>query len=341
MASTERVGVPAAWGSWARPMAANLARAGFEVTVWNRTRAKAERFAAEHDGATRGRHARPRPPPAPARSSRWCPTRPQVEEVLFGADGAADALPEGALVIDMSTIAPTASRRDRRAAGERGVGFVEAPGPGSRPRPRTARSRSWSAAEQADFERALPLLRGDGRADRARGPRRPRPDGQADQQHDRRGQRRGAGRGRSHGQGGRPRPRRVPGGGRRERRRSAHARPQGPAHVRRALRAAAVQARAHAQGRAPLPRRGRGAGHRAAARRARRAALRASRRERPRRAGLRGGDRGACHEIRAEIAIRSNASGGPRHPVSGGYSRRRALFGGFPLLCQSLSRNGP
>ena len=46
------------------PMAANLARAGFELAVWTRTGEKAERFAAEH-GAAVGRHARRRPRRAP------------------------------------------------------------------------------------------------------------------------------------------------------------------------------------------------------------------------------------------------------------------------------------
>ena len=46
-------------------MAANLARAGFELSVWNRTRAKAERFAPEH-GASGVADAPPRPRRAPA-----------------------------------------------------------------------------------------------------------------------------------------------------------------------------------------------------------------------------------------------------------------------------------
>ena len=45
------------------PMAANLARAGFELSVYTRTREKAERFAAEHGAGSRG--ARRRPPRAP------------------------------------------------------------------------------------------------------------------------------------------------------------------------------------------------------------------------------------------------------------------------------------
>ena len=45
------------------------------------------------------------------------PDAPEVEEVLFGEDGAAEGLPEGGLAIDMSTIAPTASRSIAEPAG--------------------------------------------------------------------------------------------------------------------------------------------------------------------------------------------------------------------------------
>src|ERR671914_1879409 len=90
------------------PMAANLVRAGFEVTAYTRTREKAERFGAEH-----GARAAATPAEAASDADAFVsivPDAPQVEEVLFGEDGAAEALPDGALVVDMSTISPTASR---------------------------------------------------------------------------------------------------------------------------------------------------------------------------------------------------------------------------------------
>src|SRR5918994_3949978 len=114
------------------PMAANLVRAGFDVTVWNRSAARAEEFAAEHGARTAGSAAE-------AASGAgvvitMVPDVPEVEEVLFGPAGAAEGLERGDLVIDMSTIAPSASV----AIGERlsadGVGFLDAPVSGSRPK---------------------------------------------------------------------------------------------------------------------------------------------------------------------------------------------------------------
>ena len=91
------------------PMAANLAAAGFEVSAWTRTREKAERFAAETGGGEA--------PATPADAARGADVvvsmvvdAPEVESVLLGDEGAAGSLEPGALCIDMSTIAPTASR---------------------------------------------------------------------------------------------------------------------------------------------------------------------------------------------------------------------------------------
>ena len=90
------------------PMAANLARAGFELTVYTRTHEKAERFAEEH-----GARAAATPREAAEGASAvitMVPDAPEVEEVLLGDQGAVHGLDEGALAIDMSTIAPTAAR---------------------------------------------------------------------------------------------------------------------------------------------------------------------------------------------------------------------------------------
>src|SRR4051794_7322729 len=87
-------------GIMGMPMAANLAKAGFELSVWNRSREKAERFVEEH-GARAA--ATPREAAEGAGVAiTMLPDAPEVEEVMFGPDGAAEGLEEGALVIDMS-----------------------------------------------------------------------------------------------------------------------------------------------------------------------------------------------------------------------------------------------
>jgi 3-hydroxyisobutyrate dehydrogenase len=142
-------------GIMGAPMAANLVRAGLEVAVYTRTQEKAERFAAEHDTA--------RAAATPADAARDAdafvsivPDTPQVEAVLFGDDGAAGALPEGALVVEMSTIAPTASRAiaDRLAPRP----YVEAPVSGSRPKAEDGTLTIMAGGSPEDFQKAKPLL---------------------------------------------------------------------------------------------------------------------------------------------------------------------------------------
>src|SRR5829696_10337933 len=129
MAGIERVGF-VGLGIMGGPMARNLREAGFELTVYTRTHEKAERFAEEHG-------ARFAATPAEAAEGAdafitMVPDAPQVEEVLFGDSGAMDALADSALVIDMSTIPPRASRSIGVRVTPRA--FLEAPVSGSKPK---------------------------------------------------------------------------------------------------------------------------------------------------------------------------------------------------------------
>ncbi len=117
-----RVGF-AGLGTMGAPMAANLARAGFDLRVWNRTPGRDEAPVAL--GA--------RPAASPDELAAGCDVvvlcltdAPQVDEVLF-ARGLADGLRAGAVVVDCSTTSPLAAQRVAAALAERGVGFVDAP----------------------------------------------------------------------------------------------------------------------------------------------------------------------------------------------------------------------
>ena len=138
------------------PMAANLARAGFDLSVWNRTSEKAERFASEHG-------ARAAVSPAAAAEGADAlvtilPDSPQVEAVVFGDSGAAAALERGALVIDMSTIAPSAARRIGERLGGEGLDFLEAPVSGSRPKAEDGTLTIMVGGKEEAFRRAMPLF---------------------------------------------------------------------------------------------------------------------------------------------------------------------------------------
>jgi 3-hydroxyisobutyrate dehydrogenase len=115
-------------GTMGAPMARNLARAGLPVAAWNRTPAKAEALAAE-GVRTAGT------PRAAAAEAEVLVTMladgPAVEAVVRGPDGALDALPDGAIWIQMSTVGAAAAERLAALAAEHGVGFVDAPVLGS------------------------------------------------------------------------------------------------------------------------------------------------------------------------------------------------------------------
>jgi 3-hydroxyisobutyrate dehydrogenase-like beta-hydroxyacid dehydrogenase len=138
------------------PMAANLARAGVELAVWTHSEGKADRFVAEHGG---------RAGATPAEAAEGAGAvitmvtdAPEVESVLCGDGGATRALAAGALAIDMSTIAPSASRAIGERLADGGIDFLEAPVSGSRPRAEDGTLTIMVGAEPAVFERARPLF---------------------------------------------------------------------------------------------------------------------------------------------------------------------------------------
>ncbi len=112
-------------GIMGRPMARNLAKAGHEVTVWNRTAGK------EVAGARVA--TSPREAAAQADVVWVCVSdTAAVERVLFGEQGAESALRAGMVVVDSSTISPAATRRNAERVRSRGADYVDAPLTGSK-----------------------------------------------------------------------------------------------------------------------------------------------------------------------------------------------------------------
>ena len=137
-------------------MAASLARAGHPVTVYNRTREKAEAWVAEHGGQVADT---PRDAAAGAASViTMVVDGAQVEEVLLGADGAVHGAAPGTLFIDCSTIAPADARRIGAALAERGMGFVDAPVSGSSPKAEDGTLTIMAGGSEEDFDRAGPFF---------------------------------------------------------------------------------------------------------------------------------------------------------------------------------------
>ncbi len=137
-------------------MAANVAKAGYPLTVWTHTEGKAQRWAEEHKAT-----AVNTPAEVAAASDvvvSMVVDGAQVESVLCGENGVADGAKDGLLCVDMSTIAPTDTRRIAARLKERGIGMIDAPVTGSSPRAEAGTLTIMVGGEAEEFERVKPLL---------------------------------------------------------------------------------------------------------------------------------------------------------------------------------------
>jgi 3-hydroxyisobutyrate dehydrogenase-like beta-hydroxyacid dehydrogenase len=147
-------------GIMGQGMAHNLLRAGFDLTVWNRTASKAEPFAAAGAGVASD----------PAALAARCEVivicvsdTPDVEAVLFGKDGAANGIRAGSLVVDCSTISPIKTRAFAEALANRGAHMLDAPVSGGS-EGAVKGTLSIMVGGQADqVERAMPILQAMGK----------------------------------------------------------------------------------------------------------------------------------------------------------------------------------
>lgn len=138
-------------------MAANVARAGHELTVWTHSEGKARRWAAGHEGVSVAAT-----PAEVARASDVVVSMvvdgAQVESVLCGDRGVREGAHEGLLCVDMSTIAPTDTRRIAARLARHGVEMIDAPVTGSSPRAEAGTLTIMVGGERRQFERVKPLL---------------------------------------------------------------------------------------------------------------------------------------------------------------------------------------
>jgi 3-hydroxyisobutyrate dehydrogenase-like beta-hydroxyacid dehydrogenase len=111
-------------GLMGAPMGSNLLKAGFPLTVWNRTASRAEPLAKQ--GAKIA--GTPREVAAQSNVLITIVSDPAaLESVLWGADGAIDGLKQGSIYIDSSTVTPDLARRAATECSTRGVEFLDAP----------------------------------------------------------------------------------------------------------------------------------------------------------------------------------------------------------------------
>jgi 3-hydroxyisobutyrate dehydrogenase len=136
-------------------MSLNILKAGHEVTVHNRTRQKEEAVAKE--GAKRAQSPKEAAEGAEIIVTMVSDTA-DVEEVILGTAGIIHGAPQGAVVIDMSTISPAATRQMAEELGKKGIKMLDAPVSGGPEGARNGTLAIMVGGDEADFKTALPIL---------------------------------------------------------------------------------------------------------------------------------------------------------------------------------------
>ncbi len=142
-------------GTMGGPMAQNILNAGHEVTVHNRSREKEEPLA--QTGAQRA--ASPQEAAAGAEVIITCVSdTPDVEAIILGNRGVIHGAQQGAIVVDMSTISPIATRRIADTLATKGIKMLDAPVSGGSEGAQNGTLTIMIGGEAADVDKVLPVL---------------------------------------------------------------------------------------------------------------------------------------------------------------------------------------
>ena len=143
-------------GIMGRPMAENLLKAGFSLTVHNRTRSK------ERPLADAGANVAASAAEVAAESDvviTMVPDTPDVEAALLGPNGVHEAVRPGLLVVDMSTISPDREREMATILREKGCELLDAPVTGGDIGAQQGALMIMVGGDKAAFDKVLPVLR--------------------------------------------------------------------------------------------------------------------------------------------------------------------------------------
>jgi 3-hydroxyisobutyrate dehydrogenase-like beta-hydroxyacid dehydrogenase len=139
------------------PMAGHLLKkGGHDLTVYNRTAAKAEQWAREYGG----KHAA-----TPREAARDCDfvmmcvgNDDDVRSVVYGDNGALAGMKKGAILVDHTTASAIVAREVFQKAKEKGIGFVDAPVSGGQAGAQNGQLGIMCGGEQASFDKAKPVI---------------------------------------------------------------------------------------------------------------------------------------------------------------------------------------
>jgi 3-hydroxyisobutyrate dehydrogenase len=155
-------------GAMGSPMAGHLAKAGHEVTVFNRTPAKAEAWMKEHGGSSR---ASPSEAAQGAAIVFMCVGNDDdVRAVATGERGALSGMSAGAILVDHTTASAQVAREVEQLAKSRGLGFLDAPVSGGQAGAVNGRLTVMVGGEESSFRTAEPVMRHYGQAVTLMGP---------------------------------------------------------------------------------------------------------------------------------------------------------------------------
>jgi 3-hydroxyisobutyrate dehydrogenase-like beta-hydroxyacid dehydrogenase len=139
------------------PMAGHLARAGYSVTVFNRTQAAADRWVQEYGG---------RAAPTPAEAAQdaeivfACVGRDSdVDAIARGENGALGRMKRGAVFVDHTTVSAAIARELAVVARKGGLGFVDAPVSGGAQGAKNGQLTIMCGGAESDFEKIEPVIR--------------------------------------------------------------------------------------------------------------------------------------------------------------------------------------
>ena len=138
------------------PMAGHLAKAGHDVTVYNRTAARAAAWVEQHGGAAQ---------PTPAAAADGCAlvfacvgNDDDVRSVMYGDDGAFAGMARGAVLVDHTTASATLARELSEYARGRGLDFLDGPVSGGQAGAENGALTVMTGGDQSAFDKAAPVI---------------------------------------------------------------------------------------------------------------------------------------------------------------------------------------
>ena len=148
-------------GIMGEPMCRNLMKAGYACTVYTRTKSRGEKLLSE--GAVSGNS----PKDTAAKSDviiTIVTDTPDVEKVILGEDGIIEGIQHGSVVIDMSTISPSATRNMAAALEDKGADMLDAPVSGGDTGAIAGTLSIMVGGSQNVFDRCLPIFEAMGKS---------------------------------------------------------------------------------------------------------------------------------------------------------------------------------